>query len=315
MDGVADSAFRELCYRMGAELTISEFAPAAGIIANPKRLLPLIGARHGDRPFLIQLYGTAPAEFAAAARIVADALPCSGIDVNMGCPADKVVAHNHGSALMKDPNLGADIVAAMVATQPLPVSVKLRAGWETVNAPEVAAIVEVAGASLVTIHGRTRMQRFTGTADLDAIAATVQAVRIPVIGNGDVVDAVSARRMVEKTHVAGVMVGRGAEGNPWIFGELLLALRGEQPPFEARWDRPRVVREHAQCVYELHGTSRFALLPMRKHLVWYARGVSGKATLREQAQQIETPDDIERWVRALEDALHEQRQMDATDAA
>lgn len=302
MDGVADWAFRELCYAMGAELTVSEFAPAAGIIANPKRLLPSIGALHGTKPFLIQLHGTAPEEFARAARLVADHLPCSGIDVNMGCPADKVVAHSHGSALMRQPELGGEIVAAMVAATRLPISVKLRAGWDRVNAPEVARIVEAAGVSSLTIHGRTREQRFTGTVNLEAIAATVAAVRIPVIGNGDVTDLASARRMLRAAHPAGVMVGRGAEGNPWIFAELRRGLRGDAVPEAASWDRARVVREHARLLYEQGGTSRVALLPFRKHLIWYARGVPGKAALREMAQQVESPEDVEAWVQALEEA-------------
>ncbi len=302
MDGVADWAFRELCYAMGAELAVSEFAPAAGIVANPKKLLPTIGARHGSKPFLIQLYGTTPDEFARAARLVSDHLPCSGIDVNMGCPTDKVVAHSHGSALMRQPQLGGDIVAAMVAATRVPISVKLRAGWDRVNAPDVARIVEKAGASSLTIHGRTREQRFMGSVDLDAVAATVAAVRIPVIGNGDVADLASAQRMVRVANPAGIMVGRGAEGNPWIFAELRQGLRGEQIRGEASWGRARVVREHARLLYEQSGTSRVALLPFRKHLIWYARGVPGKAALREAAQRIESPEDVEAWVRTLEEA-------------
>lgn len=302
MDGVADWAFRELCYAMGAELTVSEFAPAGGILANPKRLLPSIGARHGGKPFLVQLYGTAPQEFARAARMVADHLPCSGIDVNMGCPADKVVAHSHGSALMRQPELGGEIVAAMVAATRLPISVKLRAGWDSVNAPEVARIVEAAGASSLTIHGRTREQRFTGTVNLAAIAATVEAVRIPVIGNGDVVDLHAARTMLRVARPAGVMVGRGAEGNPWIFAELRERLRGDAQLPAASWSRADVVREHARLLYEQGGISREALLPFRKHLIWYARGVAGKAALREMAQRVESPDDVEAWVRALDEA-------------
>jgi len=308
MDGVADWAFRELCYRMGVDLAVSEFVPAAGIVASPKKLLPRIGARHGNRPFLAQLYGTAPSEFAAAARIITGSLPCSGIDVNMGCPTDKVVAHSHGSALMREPHLGADIVAALVAATRLPISVKLRAGWDTVNAPEVASLIEAAGATMVTIHGRTRAQRFTGVADLDAIKATVDAVAIPVIGNGDVVDEASARRMLDKTGVAGVMVGRGAEGDPWIFPELVQALQHRTIPGVERWTKGEVVREHARLIYEQSGTSRFALLPFRKHLIWYARGVVGKAALREQAQRIESPDDVEAWVRSLEEALRQQQE-------
>lgn len=303
MDGVTDWTFRELCYRLGAEVTVSEFAPAAGITAAAHKVLRSIGARHGDRPFLIQLYGKHPADFAKAARMIYDNLPCMGIDVNMGCPADQVVSHSHGSALMREPDLGAEIVAAIAAATPLPVSVKMRAGWDAINAPAVAQRMEQAGATLLTIHGRTRMQRFTGLASLEAIALTRQAVSIPVIGNGDIRDVAAAQRMLAETGVAGVMVGRGAEGNPWLFAELRRVLKGERIPDLGRWTLPVVVREQVRLAVEDRGDERHTFLPLRKHLVWYVRGIPGKDALRVKAQQVSCLEDVEAWLVDVEEAL------------
>jgi tRNA-dihydrouridine synthase B len=305
MDGVTDWAFRELCFRLGAEVTVSEFAPAAGLMAAPKKLMRSIGARHGDRPFLIQLYGKHPKDFAGAARMIYDHLPCVGIDVNMGCPADQVVSHSHGSALMREPQLGAEIVAALVAATPLPVSVKMRAGWnsDTINAPEVAQTMEAAGACMLTIHGRTREQRFTGLASLEAIAATRQAVSIPVIGNGDIRDVAGAQRMLAETGVAGVMVARGAEGNPWIFADPRQALKGERLPDVARWSLSAVVWEQVRLAVEDRGDDRQTFLPLRKHLIWYARGIPGKDSLRKRAQQVSSIDDVDAWLVDVEAAL------------
>ncbi|MCL4541760.1 MAG: tRNA-dihydrouridine synthase family protein [Chloroflexi bacterium] len=303
MDGVTDWPYREICYALGAELTISEFAPAAGIRASAPKVLQAIGARHGNRPFLIQLYGKDPADFVRAARVIYDALPCSGIDVNMGCPADKVVAHSHGSALMREPERGAEIVAALRAATPLPVSVKMRAGWDRISAPEVAQLLEAAGASLLTIHGRTRQQRFTGSTSLEAIALTRQAVHIPVIGNGDVRNVASAQHMLAVTKVDGLMVGRGAEGNPWVFLALRRALKGDFVPQAARWTLTAVLREHVRLAVAASGDERQAFLPLRKHFIWYVRGIPGKDVLRIQAQQIASLAAFEEWLLAVERAL------------
>ncbi|MCL4545628.1 MAG: tRNA-dihydrouridine synthase family protein [Chloroflexi bacterium] len=303
MDGVADWAFREMCYALGAELTVSEFAPATGIRAGARKIIEAIGARHGKKPFLIQLYGKHPADFAHAARVIHDSLPCAGIDVNMGCPSDKVVAHSHGSALMREPEIGAEIVAALRAATPLPVSVKMRAGWDSVNAPEVARLLERAGATLLTIHGRTRQQRFTGTASLEAIRLTREAVSIPVIGNGDVKDVESARAMLDYTKVDGVMVGRGAEGNPWVFLALRQALKRDSLLDAGRWSLIEVVREHARLAISAGGDRREAFLPLRKHFVWYVRGIPGKDQLRVRAQQISSLAQFREWLDSVETAL------------
>ncbi len=303
MDGVTDWAFREICYRLGAEAAVSEFAPAAGLSVAAHKLLRTIGARHGDKPFLVQLYGKYAADFARAARLIYNALPCAGIDVNMGCPADQVVSHSHGSALMREPELGGEIVSALCAATPLPVSVKMRAGWDSVNAPEVAQVLEAAGASMLTIHGRTRMQRFTGLASLEAIAATCRAVSVPVVGNGDIRDLESARHMLQETGVAGIMVGRGAEGNPWIFSELRRQLKGEPVPGLERWTLSNVVREHVRLAVEDRGDERHTFLPIRKHLIWYARGIPGKDALRVKAQQVSSAADVEAWLADVEAAM------------
>jgi nifR3 family TIM-barrel protein len=300
MAGVADWAFRQVCYSLGAEVAVSHFVPAFGIAGNPGRLLPTVGAKHGDRPFLVQLFGRDPADFRRAARLLTDSLPVAGIDINMGCPANQVVGSTHGSALMREPELAAEIVAATRAGTHLPVSVKLRSGWDSPSAPELARLLESAGASMLAIHGRTREQRYTGTVDLEVIAATRRAVTIPVVGNGDVVSVETARRMLEATGVAGVMVGRGAVGSPWLFAELRAELKGDRQFQESASRHGQAMREYVRLAFEDHGP-RAAFL-VRKHLVAFSRGSPASARLRRGLARLATQEDVVAWIAELEAA-------------
>jgi tRNA-dihydrouridine synthase B len=294
MAGVADWAFREICYEAGAEITVSHLVPVRGLLACPKRVLPEVGARHGDRPFIAQLLGCDPADFRRAAALLCDALPIVGIDINMGCPVSPVVNGGKGSALLRDPERAAEIVAEACAGSALPVSVKLRSGWDCPVVPELAPLLEAAGARALFVHGRTREQQFRGVADLAVIAATKRAVSIPVVGNGDVVSLVSARRMLAQTDVDGLMVGRGAVGNPWLFTELKVALKGCR--LEALQHGP-TIRQHARLAFEDQGSR--AALTMRKHLIAYSRGSPSSASLRRALEFLSSRADIERWINGL----------------
>ncbi|MHB1417805.1 MAG: tRNA dihydrouridine synthase, partial [Chloroflexota bacterium] len=228
MSGLADWPYREICYEFGAEVTVSPLISAPGLGASPRHLMRLIGGAHGSRPFVVQLYGRRPEDFRRAARLLTDELPLAGIDINMGCPANKVVNSLHGSALLREPERAAAIVAATRAGTHLPVSVKLRSGWDNSTAPELSRQLEAAGASALIIHGRTREQQYRGSNSLSAIAETKRAVGIPVIGNGDITSVHRAQHMLEATGVDGIMVGRGAVGNPWLFAQLQAALKGNE---------------------------------------------------------------------------------------
>lgn len=303
MDGVADFAFRQVCYELGAEATIAEFVAAQVVVHRPRETLQAIGAWHGEKPFMVQLFGKRPDELAAAARIIYDHLPTTSIDLNMGCPASKVVASEHGSALMRQPELGAEIVAAVCAATPLPVSVKMRIGFDTVNAPEVAQILEQAGAAMLTVHGRTGKQKFGGELDLRAIAATNAAVTIPVVGNGDIASAADAARMLATTGVDGVMVGRAAVGNPWLFADLLAELKGDRRWREQAPSLGAVALRQARLLVEHKGER--ALIQLRKHLIAYSRRGADQAVLRALACQVETLADVQAWAALAEVERHD----------
>ncbi|MCL5109750.1 MAG: tRNA-dihydrouridine synthase [Chloroflexi bacterium] len=293
MAGYADWAFRELCYGLGAEVTVSHLMPAEGFAGRPRRLLAAFGRCHGERPFFVQLYGKYPEHFQRAARALTDALPLAGIDINMGCPAQRVVGSSHGSALLREPERAAAIVAAARAGTHLPVSVKIRGGWDSCVAPEFARLLEEAGASLLTIHGRTREQQYRGRVDLAMIAATKRAVGIPVVGNGDVVDVATARAMLA-TGVDGIMVGRGAIGNPGLFAELRAALKGEPRYLGGHEVSVELIRRHARLAWQEGGDRAFR--DLRKHLIAYARGSLAAAQLRKGVERVSSWPALEEWL-------------------
>lgn len=297
MAGFADWAFRELCYGLGAEATVSHLMPAEGFAHKPKRLLAALGACHGERAFFVQLYGKCPEQFRAAARNLSEALPIAGIDINMGCPAARVVGSTHGSALLREPERAAAIVAAACAGTRLPISVKIRGGWDCSIAPEFARLLEKAGAAFITIHGRTREQQYGGAVDLAMIAAAKLAVGIPVVGNGDVVSAASARQMLAATGVDGLMIGRGAIGNPGLFAELQAALKGDERYLPGREVTVDLIRRHAQLAHEEGGERAF--LDLRKHLIAYSRGSPAAARLRKAVEDVWSWEGLEAWLDAF----------------
>ena len=295
--GITDGPFRRLCSQAGAALVYSEMVSAKGLWYGDKNTGKLLEILPGEGPVAYQLFGHEPEIMAFAVRKL-DSRMNVIFDINMGCPVPKIVKNGEGSALMKNPDLVYDLVAAAVKNTSKPVTVKIRAGWdeESVNAVEVARAVSAAGASAVAVHGRTREQYYSGKADWSVIAAVKRAVNIPVIGNGDVTDAASGIRMMEETGCDFVMVGRGALGNPWIFSELTAAWRGEPlPPPPTKEEKKAMMIRHFNDILELKG-EYVAVREMRKHVGWYLKGVHGAAAFRGKINGINSADELRRAI-------------------
>ena len=296
MAGVADRAFREICVGFGAAYVVSEMVSSKGLQFHDAHSAELMELSDDERPAGIQLFGDDPQVMAEAARRAMAYRP-DIIDINMGCPAPKVNSSGGGASLMKDPALCGRIVNAVAHAVDIPVTVKIRKGWDaqSVNGIEVAKICEANGAAAITIHGRTRAQMYAPSADWDYIASVKQAVQIPVIGNGDVVHPADAARMIEHTGCDLVMIGRGACGNPWIFARANAWLNAEcETPEPTVAERMRVMCKHLErlCAYrgEEHG-----MREARKHAAWYVRGIRGAAEYRRLAGTLSTLDDLHRF--------------------
>lgn len=294
MAGITSWPFRLLCRRFGASLAFTEMISASAIARRKGTAENLFALKShpADRPLGIQLFGADPADLAAAAQDLS-ALEADLIDLNFGCPVRKVVKSGAGVALMRDLAAASRLLRAVRRVVSVPLTVKMRLGWDegSRNAPELAEICEAEGVDAVTVHGRTRVQGFGGEADLEGIAEVAAAVKIPVIGNGGIMSAKDARRMIEVTGCAGVMAARGARGNPWLFAELT---EGEDSP-RARasaGERAVIIREHFQGLKELLGR-RKAVLEMRKHLAWYSRGLPRAVELRRELHRLASADQLE----------------------
>ncbi|MGX8711052.1 MAG: tRNA dihydrouridine synthase DusB [bacterium] len=301
MAGVADRAFRETCVRFGASYAVSEMVSSKGLQFNDKKTGELMELSEAERPAGIQLFGSEPAVMAQAAEKAMKYRP-DVIDINMGCPAPKVSCSGSGSALMKNPGLCGEIVAAVKSAVPVPVTVKMRKGWDSgsVNAVEVAKICEAAGADAVTVHGRTREQMYAPSADWEIIRQVKQAVGIPVIGNGDVVSAQTAAQMLEQTGCDAVMVGRGALGNPWIFSQINAYLTDScriVPPPDIH-ERILVMLRHIRLMCEYKGEHR-AMNEARKHVGWYLKGMKNAASFRRRAGALESWEQLEELARDI----------------
>ena len=300
MAGVTDLPYRQICKEMGADLICTEMVSAKGIYYNSPNTQPLLEINPEERPVSLQLFGADPDIISEmAARI--EELPFDILDINMGCPVPKVVNNGEGSALMKDPALAGKIVESLTKAIRKPVTVKIRKGFteESVNAVEMAKRLEAAGAAAIAVHGRTREQYYSGKADWDIIRQVKAAVSIPVIGNGDVTTGEQAIRMREETGCDGVMIGRGAQGNPWIFRELAEYDRtGTIPPRPTQEEIRNMMLRHARMQLEFKG-EYLGIREMRKHVAWYVKGMKGAAKFRAQINQVESYEELEELLKML----------------
>ena len=296
MAGVTDAAFRTVCRDMGAAYTVTEMVSAKALEHDSGKTEALLIPGQNERPFAAQIFGSDPDCMARAAQ---KALRISGadvIDINMGCPVGKIVKSGDGSALMRTPERAAEIIEKVKDAVDCPVTVKIRKGWDggSVNAPAFALMAERAGASAVTVHGRTRVQMYGGTADWDIIREVRQTVSIPVIANGDVFQAEDAQRILRVTGADAVMIGRGAFGNPWIFRDAKALLEGRPvPPAPTVSERCDAAVRQIETAAAVKG-ERLACLEARRHYAWYLRGVPHAGFFRERLVQLETMDDVYR---------------------
>lgn len=293
MAGVTDKAFRMIVKPFGPALMYTEMVSGKGLFYKSKKTADLLTADESEKPVAVQIFGH-DADIMAEITNSALEYGAAVIDINMGCPAPKIVNNGDGCALMKSPETAAKVISAVCRAVDVPVTVKFRAGWDdkSINAVEFAKIAEQSGASAVTVHGRTREQFYSGTADLDIIKAVKDAVKIPVIGNGDIIDGGSAAHMLEYTGCDGIMVGRAAEGNPWIFKEISAYLKdGTVLPPPDLDERREVALKHLGLLVEFKGEHR-GVLEGRKHMAWYFKGVSGGAVLRTALNKAQKYDEM-----------------------
>lgn len=302
MAGVTDAASRLLAKEMGCALVYTEMVSAKGLVYENEHTEEMLYTAKEERPVAIQIFGSDPKFMAKAAQMVEKTGMADIIDINMGCPAPKVVKGGDGSALMRDPALAYEVMRAVVDAVHLPVTVKFRKGWDanSVNAVEIACLAERAGVSAVAVHGRTREQYYSGSCDPAVIADVVKAVSIPVIGNGDIRTPQDAVRMMDKTGCQAVMIGRASEGNPWIFREMKHYWEtGELLPKPTVTERCAMIRRHLALQMKQKG-DYIGLREMRKHAAWYTKGLPDSAQFRQKINQAETKQEFLQLVDALE---------------
>ncbi len=301
MAAVTNPPFRAICRELGAGMVVTEMVCAETLANGCKKTLELVDLRPGERPVGVQLFGRDPGALAAAAQ-VAQELGAASVDLNMGCPMRKVVSSGHGAALLRSPKLVYDIFRAMTDAVKIPVTGKTRAGWEGTDAIDIAHAMADAGAVAVTIHGRTRSDMYDGHVDLAVIRELKRAVDIKVIGNGDIRDYASARRMFTVTGCDAIMVARGCLGNPWVFREIAADLRGEPipaPPTPV--EKAELLNHHVALYLETFGEVR-TCLEIRKHLLWYFRGTPAELVLRQRLRNLTTIADVQDAIQAATEA-------------
>lgn len=294
MAGVTDLPFRLLCKEQGAGLLCMEMVSAKAILYNNKNTETLLEIHPDEQPVSLQFFGSDPQIMSEMAKRVEER-PFDIMDINMGCPVPKVVKNGEGSALMKNPKLAHEIISAMVKAIRKPVTVKIRKGFDDncINAVEMAKIAEDAGAAAIAVHGRTREQYYSGKADWEIIRQVKEAVSIPVIGNGDVTSPERADAMVKETGCDGVMIARGAQGNPWIFSEMIEHERtGRIPSRPTNEEIRKMMLRHAKLQLQYKG-EYLGIREMRKHVAWYTKGLSGSAKLREEINRVESYAELE----------------------
>ena len=293
MAGITDLSFRKLCKEQGAGLVETEMVSSKAIFYNDEKTLKMLNMEGEKRPIAVQIFGSDPEVMAKATEYLNDKADI--IDINMGCPAPKVVKNGDGSKLLLDLELVGKIVEAVVKVSKVPVTVKLRKGWDSdhIVAVEAAKIIEEKGASAIIIHGRTREEFYTGKADWDIIKKVKEAVKIPVIGNGDVVDSTSAKEMFDKTNVDGIMIGRGTLGNPWIFKQIISTLNNEEYLGPTKEEKLETILKHYDMLTAEKGEYT-AVREMRKHVSFYIKGMENATTIRNEINSLEDEDEIKK---------------------
>ena len=304
MAGVTDWAFRTVCAELGAGVTVTEMVSSRALVYKDKKTAALL-RRNDGCVCGAQIFGNDPAIMAEGARLALEISQCDFIDINMGCPMPKIAGSGDGCGLMRTPQLAGDIVKAVVNAVPVPVTVKCRLGWDkgSINVLEFTRIVEDNGASLVTVHGRTRSMLYSGVADWDTIRKVKQQLSIPVIANGDIVDGESALRCLGWTGADGLMIGRATFGDPWVFTEVKAAMEGKEKPqrlpLAQRVDT--AVRQFEMALQDKG--EKIACLEARKHFAWYLRGVSHSSYYKEQISHLSTMEDIYRIAEGIKKDL------------
>lgn len=294
MAGITDLPFRSICKQYGADVLVTEMISTRGLIYNDDKTSTLLSTSPDEKPIGVQLFGNTPKDFAASVKKIAD-LPFNFVNINMGCPTPKIVKNGDGCALMMEPELASNIIKATVEASKIPVSIKIRKGWDekSVNAVEFSIMAETSGASMIMIHGRTREMFYQGEADWDIIKTVKEAVNISVIGNGDVFTPEDAASMIKSTNCDGIMIGRGALGNPWIFREVKhYLITGKKLSAPSLDERYRTMLLHLNKAISYHG-ERLGILEMRKHLAWYIKGLPHSAPVKNALQQCKDVGSIE----------------------
>lgn len=293
MAGVTDLPFRLICKEQECGMLYTEMINAKALCYDDQNTKKMLKIEEEEHPVAVQIFGSDPAFMGGAAEILNE-YPNEILDINMGCPAPKVIKNGDGSALMKNPKLAEEVLKSVVKNSKKPVTLKIRKGWDdnNINAVEIAKIAEASGISALAIHGRTREQYYSGKADWDIIAKIRESINIPVIGNGDVFEVEDAINMINKTNCDAIMIGRGAQGNPWIFKRINHYMKtGEILPEPTGEEKINTALKHLKLAIDEHG-EYVAVREMRKHIAWYLKGLRGSARLRDEINKIESYEEV-----------------------